>query len=879
MPRWMRRLVMRLRALLGRRRADRELDEELRFHLDQLTHAYRSGGMTDAEAARAARIELDGVTAPREAARDARGIRAFEELLRDATIALRGLRQTPGFTLTAISTLSAGLLLATLASTVAQRYLLSPLPAPASDRLFHVWYSQSPGAAEPGGLRSLDWHALSDVVEVADASIFARYVSPETRPARELVALRVSRDALHVHGLTVVLGRAFVDDDFASAEPPLILGHHLWQERFGGRLDVLGTTLALGSTGANTPPTTFRVIGVARPGFRYVREFSRPPVDAITTLPAPGTAYMVRLRPHVSIEDAGHRITDAIRATPGIAIPTGWSGVRLESVHERYVAPMRPVLSAVWLASLCVLALVTANVAILVLLRGLKRQREAAVRVALGASRSHLMRSLAVEGALVGIVAAALGLTGASLIDVRLDPSLAAALGRVAPAADADTVAGLVVVGLVFTCLVAIGWVVLGSIAVRQSTLTHLRDARTSTDRPVVLWARFGLLSIQMAASVALLTGCAIMIRSASDMMSVDLGMKVENGWRSRLALPASAFPDQTSLQSFYERLTRAGHAAGLSIGYANWPLFVEAARPQDLEVTGDDPARVRAAVTAVTSEYLDTLGIPTLDGRSLLPGDRSGTEPVVVVSASFAARTWPGQRAVGQQVRTVEATVRDEPFGEWRTVVGVVGDVRQMPGDEDRQDVYIPFLQRMPPLYAVVVMRPQAGGLTARDVTSRFEALSAEADHRAIVGTVTSLSSELDKLVATPRLLAGLLTGFGGFAIVMTMIGLYGTLAHAVAHRETELAIRLALGASRDHIARLLLGATAGVLLAGGVAGAAAAASLGRLLSTQVFQNTGFDPVLTTLVVSGASLCGVLATLPAVVRATRIAPASLLRS
>jgi putative ABC transport system permease protein len=868
-PPWLGRVLLRF-CRLGDRRDDVEAD------LSELFQK-RLTALGPREARR--RFNAD-VVSMAVSLRPSGTTRVVEELQRDVMAALRGLRHSPGFAATVIGTLAIGVMLPAVASTVARVYLLDPLPAPASDRLYHVWYSGEPGPNEPRGLRLLDWRSLADVVEVADASVYARFMFVNGGSARELVGLRVSHASVDALGLGVTLGRSLTAEDFDSGEPPVLLGHHFWLDRFGGNDDVIGSSITLSPTGSSAPPLRYRVVGVAAPGLRYVREFSRPPVDVVTTLVTPGTAYMVRLREGVTAAEVEHRISGAITSTAGIVPPDNWRGVRLESVHDRHVAPIRPVLTAVWVASLCVFALVAANVAILVLLRSLRKQREAAVRIALGASRWRLLRSLAVEGTVVAIAATALSGFGAGVILRRLTPVLAETLGRVAPGGTpaVHTVTGMLVVAIALIGVVIIGWTVLGAMAIHRATSHQLSASRTTTDRPSIRWARTALLVFQAAASIALVTGCALMIRSASGLLTVDLGMMIGDVWRSRVALPRSAFPDPQTQQAFFERLLRTADDAGLTVGLASWPLLVEAARPQDLEVSGGRGEPVRAATTAITGGYLNALGIPVLDGRSLNVNDRLGADPAAVVSASFAARTWPGLRAIGQRVRTVSATVAGEPFGEWRTVVGVVADVRQMPDDEDRHDVYVPFLQRVPPLYATVVMTSRTGLMTAPDAARRFEAISQSADTRAVVGPVTPLSAEFDRLAATPRLLAWLLTGFGVFATVLTMVGVYGTTAHAVTQREGELAIRMALGASHRHVTGLLLGTATSVLALGSVAGVIGSATLGRLLSTQLFHVTAFEPGLTAGVVIGTAVCLVMACVIPILRARSITPARLLR-
>lgn len=867
------RLRHRLKALVFGSRMDADLDEELRFHLDHLTTQYRRAGHSEADARRQARLDLDGVIGPREAARDARGLRRWGELRRDVRLAARGLARSPGFTATTVGTLALGLSLFVAASAVARAYLLSPLPAPGSDRLFHVWYAATPGQGEPGGLRTLDWGGLSDVVELADATIFTRYLSTDGGTTREWSGLRVPAASLGELGLQVVEGRQLTGADSNAALPSMLLGHHIWHDRFGARADIVGTTLTLAPAGAVAAPLRFRVVGVAAPGFRYVREYSRPPVDFITLSPDAGVAYMVRLRPGVDPREVERRIDATIRTTTTITPPDSWRGVRLESVHERFVEPIRPALSAAWVGAMFLMTLVVANIAILVLLRQLRRQREAAVRVALGASRRHLIRSAAIEGALVGIAAAVPGLTVSAIALDALDHRLAGMLGRVPPDAVLTTPAMLGVVGLWLTVALAAAWAILGALAFRRAAWHHMRDGRSTTDRPAVRWSRVGFLAVQVTASIALVGACVVMLQSATRLLRVDLGLSTERVWRSRLALAPNLFPNRATIEEYYQRLLSSGDQRRLTIGLANWPLFVEAARPQQVWLQGDASRELHAAVTAVTAGYLEALAIPTLSGRPLQSIDRPGSEPVAVVSASFAARAWPGASPIGQRVRTVDRALAGADLGPWRNVVGVVGDVRQMPTDEDRLDVYVPFLQA-PGSYAVVATTSSAGGI---DVPALFEQVAAGVDSRAIVGPVVPLQGELDRLTATPRALAGLLTIFGVVAVVLTMLGVYGVIAHAVRQREAELAIRMALGASPRRIAVTMLGTAAQVLAIAGPAGALTSVALGRLLASSLHDVSGAGLQVTGLAILGTAACVFLASLAPIRRALRISPARLL--
>jgi hypothetical protein len=256
-----------------------------------------------------------------------------------------------------------------------------------------------------------------------------------------------------------------------------------------------------------------------------------------------------------------------------------------------------------------------------------------------------------------------------------------------------------------------------------------------------VRWARTSLVTLEVGGSIALLVGCGLMVRTAMALLDVDLGLTTAGVVRTRVALPAGT--DTDTHLAFYERLSADVRSrTGAEIAFANWSLFVEPARLQDIEYTGVTAATARAAVTAVSDGYLAVLGIAVRDGRGFEPTDRRGAAPVALVSETLAARLWPGGRAIGQRVRSADRAQAGEPVGPWRTVVGVVGDVRQTPMDQDLADVYVPLFQ-VPTQFASVMIRsndPPATWLrTMRDTVGGI-------DSRVLVGTTTSLNVERDR-------------------------------------------------------------------------------------------------------------------------------------
>jgi predicted permease len=872
--RWHKTLLLRLRSLFLRSAVEADLDEELQFHLDHLIKHHTRAGHSPAEARRLALIEMGGPTQAREHIRDTRGLGVWETLTRDIRLAARSLRHSRGFATAIVTSLALGLTLLGTTTAIVDAYLIRSLPAEHADRLFHVWYSGAPGQVEPGRLSALDWTAVSDVVEVADSSIFARYIFTDSGPTQELTGLQVSQESLGALGLHATLGRSLRPDDFVRGEMPALIGDHLWRDQFGADPGVIGQPLRV-TAASSGAPLTFRVVGVLPPGFRYVRELSRPALDLVSSYLDRGRAYMIRLRAGVPSSTAEDRINSLVRNTSEIVLPANWPGVRLESVRDRYVAPIRPTLTSAWLASAFVLLIVVANVTILVLLRSLRRQREVAVRLALGAGTSHLVRSVVTEAVLVCGAALLIAMMLSTWLLSTLGPEIERSLGRVIPGGTLS-LGGWMLTGVLAAgaLVVAVTMSVVTFLALRRTTAGGLTSSvRAGGDRPSIHWMRSGLITLEIAGSIALLAGCGLMVRTALALLTVDLGFTATGVMRSRVALPVDG-SDQ-SRGDFYTRFqSEIRTRAGADVAFANWTLFSEAARTQDVRIDGHAASPIRAAVTAVSDGYTSVLGIPVLAGRALTPADTLGAPPVAVVSDTLARRLWADGNAVGHRLRGSDRSQAGESPGPWRTIVGVVGNVRQTPEDEDLSDVYVPLLQA-PTQYASVMIRSNEPTQTW---LRELGASAGRIEPRAIVALPTSLEVERDRLLSSRRLLASLMTGLAVFAMLLTVLGVYGVTAHGARQREGEAALRLALGATPGQIARLFLGGTVKILVAGAGIGLAGAALVGRSLESMLHHVTTFDPPTIVTTIAGLLIVALLAAWLPVRRTSRMEPSRLLR-
>jgi putative ABC transport system permease protein len=783
-----------------------------------------------------------------------------EDIGRDVRLAWRTLLRTPGFTLVTTASLSLGFALIASTTAVVNAYLIRSLPYPAADRLYHVSYAR-PGQPEPRGMALIDWRSLDEVVDVADTSASTRFHVTDGGYTQEAPGLLVAPGSLESLGVHVTLGRSFQREDFdTAAEQVALIAPSLWRDRFGSDPAIIGRQFRARLNDQNGRTETFRIVGILPAGFRYVANYSRPAMEILAPLRAPMRAYMVRLREGVPVGAAERALTEAARSVAS-SIPPSWKGVRLESVHERYVAGLRPMLVAITTAAGLVLLIVCANVAVLLLLRAMRRQKEVGVRVALGAGRGHIIRMLLAESFLICAAAAAGGLALTAFTLRLLAPLIEERLGRPAPGGPSAISIDLTVLLIVGAAglLIAVSLSLIPLLTPWQRRLgeTLRRNGRSGTDGPTMRRVRSSLIAFEVAGSLALLVGCGLMIRSVVNLVRTDLGFHTAHVMRARIVLPARTYPDGPSLLGFYERL--ADQLTTLALGpmaLANLPAFFEPPK-QSLEADSDAATGLAVSVLAVSADYFSTLGIRMTQGRVFTPGDRLGAEPVAIISDTLARRLWPDGSAVGRRLRTAEYPAAGSPLTSWRTVVGVSGDVRQTYADEDLKDIYIPFFQA-PNQYAPILIRTDR---PASFWLPKVRTAIADIDREVAIYESSSLDQEAERLLAAPRFLTSMLTGFAIFAALLAVLGIYGVTAYAVQQREREMAIRIALGATGSAVIRMFLNDGARVLVSGIACGLLAAAAVTRMLEHQLYRVQRFDA--STLVATCAlmAVSGLMAT------------------
>jgi putative ABC transport system permease protein len=769
-----------------------------------------------------------------------------DALLSDIRYASRSLLRAKGFLAVALTTLGAGMALCASMIVLVNAYLVRGLPYPDSDRLFWIQYGE-PGAPGVLGLDALEWRALSDVIEQPiawDLDLFSMRGAPYPEAAQ---GSWVSSGFLDGFGVRPARGRAFEPADFEANRPPVaVISHRLWQGRFGGDPSIVGRQFQAYVSDRPAEAETFTVVGVLPEGLWHQTVY----MDVIAPLRAPSYPYMARLQRGVSPEVAAERISSFVR-TGATNVPDGWRA-SLTSAHARYVQQIQPLLTALATATALVMLIAAANVAVLFTVRATHRRREIAVRKALGASAGRITSALVAEVLIVGAASTVLGIGLAQAIVTLMAPVMEQHLGRSAPggvgalAMGSEALIGAILIGLLVTsiCCAVQLW------ASRRAPVALALSGghKGASAGPEQRRAHAVLIAIEVAASLTLLVGAALMVQSGLRILNVEMGLETRNVLVGQVSLSQRRYPDALTQIDFYERArTGASVIAGVrGVGFANvFPLQA----PPTRDVRRDEPQAVPApaGLTRVSPEYFHTLDIALTHGRTFAATDRPATEPVAVISRALAERLWPGARAIGERMLVgPPQNARDQPPTSF-LVVGVVADVRQAHTDNALADVYV-SLHQFPSSFSFMYVRATGTPRFDREVRE----LLARLDPDLALARPRPLSDILDQQRAGTRFLASVLGVLALFAASLALVGIYGVIAYTVRQREREIAVRMAIGADRRMISGLFLRQGGSVLTAGLLIGVVGALLLGRLLQTQLFGVRPADPI----VIAGVTLC-----------------------
>ena len=801
----------------------------------------------------------------------------FASFRQDLRYAVRQLTRSPGFTAVAVLTLALGIGANTAIFSVVNAVLLRPLPYPEPSRLVSVAEQRPNGATNVVSYPNfLDWRKDGALESLALGRTLSFNVSGAAGPERVAGAL-VSADYFKVLGLPPTIGRYFLEgEDTPGKDGIAVIGHNLWQRRFGGDPGVLDRTLTVDGQ-------ALTIVGVAPPGFKYPEETELwTPIsrDDPALLEARGLhAYEVigRLRAGTTLEAATSRL-QALAARLAAEYPSsnrGW-GVGLAPLHESLVRDLRPTLLLLMSAVGFVLLIASANVAGMMLARGASRRRELAIRAALGAGRWQLARQLLAETALLTFLGGMLGVGFAmwgvdallSLAPDGLHPTHAAVTdGTVL----AFTFGVAALTSLVFGLLPAVQMA-------RRGGEGSLQESGRTTGGVDRQRTRRLLVAGEVALALLLLVGAGLMIQSFRRLLAVHPGFRTANVVSAKLSLPRVG-RDTAEVIGFYHDLVDRARAlpsvsAAAAVSYL--PLKREGAR-YSFSVEGQPFAepqqRPSSSFNVVTPGYFSALDIPLLQGRDFTAQDDWDAPTVVVVSRTLARRFWPGENPVGKRL-----TFDDEPDepSDWMTVVGVVGDVRHTSlVDEILPQIYAPEAQVGLEEMALLVRTP----LDPATLEPAIRSVVASLDPEIPVAEVHEFTQIRDASISTERFRTLLLGAFGVLALGLAIIGVYGVISYGVLQRTREIGIRLALGAQRGEILRLVI-REGMVTVAGGIlAGLVAGAALSRVLVTLLYEVKPWDPATfasIAVVIAGVALGACV--LPAR-RALRVDPATTLRA
>jgi putative ABC transport system permease protein len=895
MPDWSDEVRTRLAPLQLSPERELEIVDELSQHLEDRWRELMAGGASREEATRLALAEFTGrdalarrMTALRQShvtptmTLGAPSTHVLSDAWRDFRYTLRLISRQPGFASLVILTLTLGIGASTSMFAVVRGVLLEPLPYGEPDRLvwmFGAFRLSDSAAVSPPDF--LDYRRRNRVFE----PIAAMEIAPSavtvggTTPAR-MQASGVSAGLMTTLGAAPIVGRDFVTADETAGVGPVIVSHRLWQDRFAGASDVIGRSIIV-----DDHPRT--IVGVMPAGFVLPYDsFIRltEPVDLFVPIAFGEPAAQVRrfhslrvigrLKPDVSLTEAQAQM-DVIARQLAAAYPENdtWH-LRLLPLHERIVGAVRPVLLILLAAVTLLLLVACANVASLLLARANTREHELAVRGALGASSARIVRQLLMEGFVLSLAGAAAGLVVTWWTVVwlkRLGPALFPRLEAITfePLIAAFALAAAVLTTVLFGLAPAIH-------AARGGTAAALHQGRGITRDRSRRASQHVLIVGQLAASVILLAGAALLARSFVYLISIDVGFNSAGVMLTPLPLPSERYETDDKLGAFYSSFLE-GLTATPGIDAAALCTAPPLAGASDTIVyrEGHPPAAADdqqfAQIRRIQGNYFGTLGIHLMSGRAFDDlRDRSGAPNVAIISQRTARDFFGADDPIG---RHLVVDLGDRVTTE---IIGVTGDVRVFGQANESPPVVYLHARQHPTSYMQVIVR-SAGA--PREVAAAVRRHAQALDPGLAVSRMVRMDALLADSVAQPRFSMLLIGTFAVIAVVLTLVGLYGTLAYLVTRRQREIGIRLAVGATRGQIRQLVVREGAVLIAAGILIGLVASLFTSRLASSLLFQVRPADPLVLASVAVVLAVASFAAVLAPAIRAARIEPLMTLRS
>ncbi len=798
----------------------------------------------------------------------------------DVRIALRSLRKSPGFAAVALVTIALGVGANTAVFSVVNAVLLQPLPFPKGDRLVAISETARRTTVERRGVsypNFVDWRRELQGVDGMTAAAYSRFTMLVGSTPERLDGELVSAAYFDVLGVQPLIGRGFApQDDEQGATAVIVISDGLWARAFDRDRSVVGRVVRV-----NSEPST--IVGIMPPGFGGFVDNTQvwAPIERFEdadVLKDRGERWMAavvgRLREGATVDQLATELNTLAKRLEEAHAANRDRGAAVASLRDEYFGDMRPMMLVLLGAVGFVLLIACVNVANLLLARGSARQREISLRGALGAKRSRIVRQFLTESVVLSVLGGAAGLLAAFWsIDLLLAVSPVTLRSFVQIGVD------LRVLAFTFVVCVASGLLfgVVPALAVSQTDLVATLKAGGREDGgSASTFLRRGLVTAEIALALVLLTGAGLMLRTLHSVTNFDPGFRPNGLVTLRVALPVEneTDADAEAVQSvMFARnvLTRVRELPAVSSASLSTDVpFGTSVSANMVRIEGREATPVRVYRHAVSPGHFGTLGVPLLEGRDFTDSDgHMAGQRVVIISRTMARRHWPGENALTRRLRMGDRIYE---------VVGIVGDLKHrelLEADTADPDIYLPLFQRPASAFSVVVRTPG----DAQPVVSAIRRAVVQINAAVPVYEVQTGNKLLARQLSRVRFSSMLLSVFALVALTMTMVGAYGVTAYTVSRQTRQMGIRMALGATRGHVLRLVLSGGLTFVAAGLVTGALAALALTRLLSSLIYGVSATDPATFVGVAALLAVVAILACLVPAVRATRIDPAVALRA
>ncbi|GMV06993.1 MAG: hypothetical protein AMXMBFR53_32680 [Gemmatimonadota bacterium] len=847
--RWTDKVARRIRMLFRKDVVERELDEELRAHVEMEAEDLVRRGMAPEQAHREALVRFGGVERTKERVRDERGGRLLDDLAQDLRYGARSLRHAPGYTASALLVLALGIGSATTLFGVVDAVLLEPLPYATPERLVRVWPSSPSRGVERASMSYpdfVDWRERARTLDgmALYSTLAAGYVYLASDGPTELTTEWVAGDYFQALGVAPAAGRALTPEDAEEGRMVAVLSWGAWQRLFGGDPASLGRTFLLDHR-------TFELVGVMPAGFAFPEDYAAEVWVPLTVIPEDDIPIQLRqvrflqafgrLAPGQTVEAAREELSTVARELEATYpdINAGVSAATVVPLHEWTVGDVRSALLVALGAVGFILLLACANVANLMLARGTARARELALRMSLGAPASRVVRQLLTESLLLAVVGGAAGLVLAWLAVEALSRGSGGILPR---AAGIELDGTVVLVALAVTVAAAVLAGVLP--AWRATDVAPAEDLREggrgSSGGVGGVRLRRGLVAAEVALAVLLLTGAGLLVRSLGALAQVDPGFASQGRLAMILTISDQKHPERADWLAIYhgilERLE--AHPDVAAAGAIRYLPFRGEGEAMPVRVAGlYEPPREEqryAQMFQVSEGAFEALGIRLLRGRAIQAGDRADVPLVAVVNEAFQRDFFQGQDPVGERFSVLGGRATVE-------VVGVVADVHHGGlAEAPRPAVYVSNDQ-IPRIQMAYVVRANGDPLA---LVADMRRIVAELDPDQAITEFVPLDDLLARDLARPRFFTTLLSGFALLALLLAALGVYGVLAYVVRGRTRELGLRVALGASANRVARGVLLQGMAPVAAGLAAGLVGAAGLARFVEALLFGVEPLDPM-----------------------------------